>query len=87
MVIEAVHFRQLVEVIVKRRAHAFHDLRVGQVAALIRDAQRGQAEAGGGDAGHARRIARAVEIVAGAIENLAGLWARLLPEEQACLTL
>jgi hypothetical protein len=56
-----------------------------QVAAAIRDTERGQAKARGGDAGLAPRVARAGKIVARPVENLPGLRAGLLPEEQASL--
>ena len=61
------------------------NLRVRKVAALVGDAESGQPEAGSGNAGHAARIAAAVEIIARSIENLAGLVAGLLPEEETAL--
>ena len=87
VVVEAVYFGEFVQMPIERSSHTLNDLRVGKVAALVGDAERGQPEAGCGDAGHAARIAAAVEIVARAIENLAGFVACLLPEEETALAL
>ena len=78
-------FGEFVQVPIECGSDALHNLRVRQVAALVGDAERGQAEAGRGNAGHAARIASAFEIVASAIEYLAGLLACLLPEEETAL--
>ena len=55
---------------------------VREELSLIGDAESGQAEAGGGDAGHAAWVAAAVQIIACAVEDLAGFVACLLPEEE-----
>ena len=82
---ETMHLRQRVQVPIQRGPHPLDNLRVRNVATAIGNRKRGEAEAGGGDAGHATTIARAGQIVAGAVENLAGGWAALLPEIQAGL--
>src|SRR6202041_1884895 len=84
---KTMHFGHAVQVPLERRAHALDNLRVRQKAAMVGDAQGGEAEARRGDAGHAARIAGAVEIIERAIENLAGVRATLLPEEHASLKL
>src|SRR5271166_48347 len=70
---------------VERGENAFANLRGGQPSAVVGDAQRRKTKAGGRDAGHPSRIARAIEVVARTVQDLTGLFAGLLPKEQACL--
>ena len=70
---------------VERGTNAIDDLLVGQVLAFVGDAKSGEPETGCRNAGHPTRIAAAAQIVACAIENLAGFVAGLLPEEETCL--
>jgi hypothetical protein len=58
-----------------------------KVAALVRDAKRGETESRRGNAGHASRVAVAVEVIARAIEYLAGLVAGLFPKKETSLAL
>ena len=63
----------------ERRQHAQASVLVGDEAALLRDADRSQAKAGGGDAGHDPRVRRAR---VAAVFNQARLRTGLLPEEE-----
>ena len=81
-----VRLRQMVQVPIERCPYPFHNLRMRQVAAMIGDAQRGQSEARGGDAGHPARIARAIEVVASPVENLPCFGMALFPEKQTALS-
>jgi len=63
----------------QRGANPSLDLRPGGVAALVGDAQCGQAEAGGGDAGHATLLQACGP---GPVPDLPGSGTGLLPEEQ-----
>src|SRR3569833_851232 len=69
---EAVHLGKFVEVPLERVADTVDNSIVGKKSAYIGDTQGGEAEASGGNTSHATRIAFAVEIVAGAIEDLTG---------------
>src|SRR5215469_6194334 len=82
---EAVNLGQMVEVPIESGAYPVDDLRVGHVAAMVGDAEGGEAKAGGRDRGHAARVAGAVEVVARAVKHLAGGRMALLPEVEAAL--
>ena len=55
---EAVVVGELVGVEAEGGADLVEDLGVGEVPALVGDAEGGEAEAGGGDGGHAARVER-----------------------------
>jgi hypothetical protein len=80
-----VDFREFVQVPIERVSNSLNDPRMGQVSALVGDAESGESETGCGDACHAARITSAPKIVASAVEYLAGLLAGLLPEEETTL--
>jgi len=77
---EAVDVGELVDVVVERGEDSLADVCRGEIAVEVCDAERGEAEAGGGDAGVAARLGAGG---AGAVEHLAGDGASLLPEELA----
>ena len=81
---EAVVVVELVGVEVEGAANLFEELGAGEIFALVGDAEGGEAEAGGGDGGHAARVDFAGCVVGGgAVEDLAGGGAGLLDEEEA----
>ncbi len=81
---EAVVVGELVGVEVEGAANLFEELGAGEIVALVGDAEGGEAEAGGGDGGHAARVEFAGGVVGGgAVEDLAGGGAGLLDEEEA----
>ena len=71
----------LVQVPIERGPHAVDDLRVGQIAAHVGDAERGEAEASGSDAGHAPWIAAPLRSLRARSRICPVLRAGLLPEE------
>jgi hypothetical protein len=88
---EAVLVRHGVEVEVEGGLHAGDDVGVGdvgEIAALVGDAEGGEAKAGGGDAGFGGGgIDLAGEIGGCVVEDLAGGGAGLLPEVEGSLLL
>ena len=69
-------------------ADLFEDWFGGLIRALVGDAESGEAEAGGGDRGHAAGVERAaIGVPFGAVENLAGVGAGLLSEEETAAAL
>ena len=81
---EAVDVGQGVGVEAKGAANLLEDLRARLKAALFGDAEGGEAEAGGGNAGHGAGIELAAWVDGGgAVQDLAGGGAGLLDEEEA----
>jgi hypothetical protein len=57
---EPVHLGEMIQVPAQRCSHTFHDLRVRQIAAMIGNAECGQAEPGRCGARHSPGVARAL---------------------------
>ena len=81
---EAVVVVELVGVEAEGAENLIAELGVGEVLALVCDAEGGEAVAGGGDGGHSAGIEFAGGVVGGgAVEDLAGGGAGLFDEEEA----